>query len=212
VEAEARQVALSANTSLQVLPSSNSPAPGCRARPHRSRHNTGSACGRADREAVRPLQLASFSRNSHNVLASVLDREPQKARERQPIAHRLLSACNTSILNIRVASNGFRPALLFLSSSGVSPRSARFQRALGRHCSPQPHHRCGHNQRHPFKGRRQLTQLRQLPYLPLLRRAQRPAAATYLYRPTYASTLAGTTQAEVHVFDDRSSNQDPRRL
>jgi hypothetical protein len=29
-------------------------------------------------------------------------------------------ACRTSILNIRMASNGFRPALLFLSSSGVS--------------------------------------------------------------------------------------------
>src|SRR5262249_23913999 len=40
---------------------------------------------------------------------------------------RLLSACNTTILNIRMASNGFRPALLFLPSR-VSAPPPRFRR------------------------------------------------------------------------------------
>src|SRR5262249_60407 len=43
---------------------------------------------------------------------------------------RLLSACNTSILNIRMASNGFRPALLFLSSPGVSTTASMSARKL----------------------------------------------------------------------------------
>src|SRR5262249_51439301 len=43
---------------------------------------------------------------------------------------RLLSACNTSILNIRMASNGFRPALLFLSSPGVSTTALMSARKL----------------------------------------------------------------------------------
>ena len=49
-------------------------------------------------------------------VAQIIGNRYEKARES---AHRLFSACRTSILNIRMASNGFRPALFFLSS-GVS--------------------------------------------------------------------------------------------
>ena len=83
-------------------------------------------------------QLLPEQPQRRGVRNTVLDREPQKARERQPVAHLIFHLLVRQIverlqhqhLNIRMASNGFRPALLFLSSSGVSTTASISARKL----------------------------------------------------------------------------------
>src|SRR4051795_13538308 len=83
-------------------------------------------------------QLLAEQPKRHCVRNAVLDRAPESARTTAGRAPDIpparptdcWAACRTSILNIRMASNGFRPALLFLSSSGVSTTASISARKL----------------------------------------------------------------------------------
>jgi hypothetical protein len=74
-----------------------------------------------------PRKRLSEQPQRRAVRNAVLDAEPQKPRERPPVAHLILDLvvrqivkrCSTSIRNITMTSIGLRPALLFFPLTGV---------------------------------------------------------------------------------------------